>query len=43
MYYAVLVQTLHPTHTHSDAALAQQGVRPHWLIAAWRRLRALAS
>jgi hypothetical protein len=43
MYFAILVPTLQPTHTHSDAALALHGIKPHWLAASWERLRALAS
>ncbi|MFM0176028.1 hypothetical protein [Paraburkholderia sediminicola] len=43
MYFAILVPTLQQTHTHSDAALALHDTTPHWLAAAWQRLKALAS
>jgi hypothetical protein len=43
MYFAILVPTLQQTHTHSDAALALHGIKPHWLAASWERLKALAS
>ncbi|MFM0220783.1 hypothetical protein [Paraburkholderia dipogonis] len=43
MYFAILVPPLQQTHTHSDAALALHGVKPHWLAVAWQRLKALAS
>ena len=42
MYFAILVPTLQQTHTHSDAALALHGIKPHWLAASWERLKALA-
>ncbi|REG49312.1 hypothetical protein B0G80_5669 [Paraburkholderia sp. BL6669N2] len=42
MYLATLVPTRQQTHTHSDAALALHGVKPHWLAVAWHRVRALA-
>ncbi|MFM0057586.1 hypothetical protein PQR64_18320 [Paraburkholderia phytofirmans] len=42
MYLAILVPTLQQTHTHSDAALALHGIKPHWLTVAWHRVRALA-
>ncbi|WNC92110.1 hypothetical protein RI103_27940 [Paraburkholderia sp. FT54] len=43
MYFAILVPTLQQTHTHSDAALAQHGIKPHWLAVSWHRLKALVS
>jgi hypothetical protein len=43
MYFAILVPTLQQTHTHSDAALALRGIKPHWLAGSWQRLKALAS
>jgi hypothetical protein len=43
MYFAILVPTLQQTHTHSDAALALHGIKPHWLAGSWQRLKALAS
>jgi hypothetical protein len=42
MYFAILVPTPQHTHTHSDAALALQGMKPHWLAASGERLEALA-
>ncbi|PRX88954.1 hypothetical protein [Paraburkholderia sp. BL25I1N1] len=42
MYLATLVPTRQQTRTHSDAALALHGVKPHWLTVAWHRVRALA-